>query len=157
LNRGLNGKYIQTSTRDAAFVQSLGKIGFHDQGTATCIQEESGFLHQSEALEVDKATSLRCKRTMKRDYVAISEESLNRNCADVRFSRVRTTGGCKDVHAERARDTTDLRADTAVSNDAEIQACEFDERKIPVTEIRAGGPASVANGLGVVSDSIGKF
>ena len=94
---------------------------------------------------------------MEGNDVALAEQVFYLHDANVAVGGCGTTWCGENVHTESASDGGDLLSDAAVTDDAEVKAGEFHERKIPVAEIRTLIPTPVAYGLGVMPDTIGQF
>jgi len=94
---------------------------------------------------------------MEGNDVALAEQLFYLHDLNVVVCRRGATRRCENVHTEGASDGGDLLSDAAVTDDAEIKAGEFDERKIPVAEIGTSVPSAIAHGLSVVSDAVGEF
>ena len=129
---------------------------FVDERAASGIDEDGGGLHQSEPFCIYHLAGGVGEGTVQADDVTFAEQLVQLHLADFgRKLEVGLGGVGTYLHTEADGDAGGGETGVAQAYDSELLFAQFDERRVPETEVLACCPAAPVHLFGVVLHLLG--
>src|SRR5262245_52959278 len=141
-------QHVQTRSGNSIRVEGFGKGCLIDQQSPAGVEQECRRLHPCQALRVDELPGLRGQWAMQTDDVAATEKRFQIQKLDV-GRRLRRDGSAMRhyFHSQCRAQIAHRPADAPKADNPHGQSIQFDQRIVPVTEVRAARPSPVADRL----------